>query len=110
MRAAIYIITLLLVTPLRAGTPEAMVLLKSNCFSCHNSEKEKGGLDLTSREAIIAGGDNGKVLQPGKAAASRLVQTLQPGADPHMPPKDQLSPRAIAALVTCVNDGARWDA
>ena len=64
MRAAIYIITLL-VTPLWAGTPEAMVLLKSNCFSCHNPEKEKGGLDLTSREAIMAGGDNGKVLQPG---------------------------------------------
>ena len=40
MRAAIYIITLL-VTPLWAGTPEAMVLLKSNCFSCHNPEKEK---------------------------------------------------------------------
>ena len=109
MRAAIYIITLL-VTPLRAGTPEAMVLLKSNCFSCHNPEKEKGGLDLTSREAIMAGGDNGKVLQPGKAAVSRLVQTLQPGADPHMPPKDQLSPRAIAALETWVNDGAPWDA
>ncbi|HCE06376.1 MAG TPA: hypothetical protein DEQ62_08580, partial [Verrucomicrobiales bacterium] len=56
MKAAIYIITLL-VTPLWAGTPEAMVLLKSNCFSCHNPEKEKGGLDLTSREAIMAGGD-----------------------------------------------------
>ena len=108
MRAAIYIITLL-VTPLWAGTPEAMVLLKANCFSCHNPDKEKGGLDLTSREAILTGGDNGKVLQPGKAAASRLVQTLQPGADPHMPPKDQLSPRAIAALETWVNDGAPWD-
>ena len=60
MRAAIYITTLL-VAPLLAGTPEAMVLLKANCFSCHNPEKEKGGLDLTSREAILAGGDNGKV-------------------------------------------------
>ena len=109
MRAAIYITTLL-IAPLWAGTPEAMVLLKANCFSCHNPDKEKGGLDLTSREAILAGGDNGKVLQPGKAAASRLVQTLQPGADPHMPPKDQLSPRAIAALETWVNDGAPWDA
>ena len=39
MRAAIYIITLL-VTPLWAGTPEAMVLLKANCFSCHNPDKD----------------------------------------------------------------------
>ena len=109
MRAALYILTLLAL-PLWAGTPEAMVLLKANCFSCHNPDKEKGGLDLTTREALLAGGDNGKVLQPGKAAASRLVQSLQPGADPHMPPKDQLSPRAIAALEAWVNDGAPWDA
>ena len=25
-------------------TPEAMRLLKSNCFSCHNDQKKKGGL------------------------------------------------------------------
>ncbi|MBL68901.1 MAG: hypothetical protein CMO74_10715 [Verrucomicrobiales bacterium] len=109
MRAAIYII-MLLAMPLWAGTPEAMVLLKANCFSCHNPDKEKGGLDLTTREALVSGGDNGKVLQPGKAAASRLIQVLQPSADPHMPPKGQLSPRAIEALADWVDAGAEWDA
>ena len=85
-------------------------VVEGELFLLPQSGQGKGGLDLTSREAILTGGDNGKVLQPGKAAASRLVQTLQPGADPHMPPKDQLSPRAIAALETWVNDGAPWDA
>ena len=92
-----------------AGTPEAMVILKSNCFSCHNSEKEKGGLDLTTRKSLLRGGDEGKVVVPGKAAASRLIQSLQPGADPHMPPKGQLSPRSISALESWVNNGAFWD-
>jgi len=95
---------------LKAGTPEAMVLLKANCFSCHNPDKKKGELDLTTREALLRGGEEGKVVVPGKAAASRLVQTLQSGADVHMPPKDQLSPRAIAALEEWVNKGVKWDA
>ena len=69
MRAAIYITTLVF-APLWAGTPEAMVLLKANCFFCHNPDKEKGGLDLTSREAILAGGDNGRVLQPRQLSAA----------------------------------------
>ncbi|MDG2212453.1 MAG: hypothetical protein P8M70_01370, partial [Verrucomicrobiota bacterium] len=95
---------------LNAGTPEAMVLLKSNCFSCHNPDKKKGELDLTTREGLLRGGEEGKVVVPGKAAASRLVQTLQSGVDTHMPPKDQLSPRSIAALEEWVNKGMKWDA
>ena len=95
---------------LNAGTPEAMVLLKANCFSCHNPDKKKGELDLTTREGLLRGGEEGKVVVSGKAAVSRLVQTLQSGADAHMPPKDQLSPRAIAALEEWVNKGMKWDA
>ena len=109
MRAAIYIIVLFVV-PLFAGTPEAMSLLKANCFSCHNPDKEKGGLDLTTRGAALRGSDEGMVLLPGRAAASRLIQVLQPAADPHMPPKAQLLPRAITALSDWVNAGAEWDA
>ena len=92
-----------------AGTPEAMVILKSNCFSCHNPDKEKGGLDLTTRKSLLRGGDEGKVIIPGKAASSRLIQSLQPGADPHMPPKVQLSPRSISALEAWINSGVQWD-
>ena len=93
-----------------AGTPEAMSLLKANCFACHSDEKKKGGLVLTTREAMLRGGENGAVVVMGKAAASRLVQVMQPGADPHMPPKDQLSPRAIQSIESWINAGAQWDA
>jgi len=109
MKALIFITTTLLTLPLWAGTPEAMSLLKANCFSCHNPEDEKGGLDLTTREGLLAGGDEGKVITPGKAGASRLIQVLQPAAKPHMPPKGQLSPRAIEALSDWVDAGAEWD-
>ena len=100
----------MLAVPLWSGTPEAMSLLKSNCFSCHNPMEEKGGLDLTTRKAMLIGGNDGKVIVPGNAAASRFIQSLQPAADPHMPPKSQLSPRAIEALTRWVDAGAEWDA
>ena len=110
MKLIIFIVLLFPVLALQAGTPEAMMLLKVHCFSCHNPEKEKGGLDLTTREALLRGGDEGKVVTLGKAAVSRMVQAIQPEADPHMPPKEQLSPRAIEILEEWVNAGAPWDA
>ena len=48
---------LLLTLPARAAlkpgeTAEAMRVLKTNCFSCHSEQKKKGGLVMSSREAI----------------------------------------------------------
>lgn len=87
-----------------------MEILQANCFSCHNDEKKKGGLALTSPEALARGGDDGPVLTAGKPADSRIIEVLAPGADPHMPPKKQLPREDIAALERWVKAGARWDA
>ena len=53
-----------------------MVIFKSNCFSCHNPVKEDGDLDLTTCKSLLPEGDDGKVIIPGKAASSRLIQSL----------------------------------
>lgn len=88
----------------------AMTILRAHCFSCHNVEKKRGQLDLTSREAALKGGENGPALKPGKASDSPLVKQLLPGADPHMPPKKQLPDKLIATLRGWVDAGAPWDA
>lgn len=88
----------------------AMTILRAHCFSCHNVEKKRGQLDLTSREAALKGGENGPALKPGKGSDSPLVQSLAAGADPHMPPKKQLPDKLIATLRSWVDSGARWDA
>jgi len=41
---------------------ETMHLLHNNCISCHNPEKHKGGLQLTTREGLLKGGDDGAVI------------------------------------------------
>ncbi len=88
----------------------AMTILRAHCFSCHNVEKKRGQLDLTSREAALKGGENGPVFKPGKGSDSPLVKLLAPGSDPHMPPKKQLPDKVIATLRGWVDAGAPWDA
>src|SRR5262245_13482446 len=74
----------------------AMRLLSANCLACHNSEKHKGGLQMTSRETLVKGSDSGPILDKDSPEQSVLLKVLAPDADPHMPPKRQLSTNQIA--------------
>ncbi|MDB6069547.1 MAG: domain, G-beta repeat [Verrucomicrobiales bacterium] len=87
-----------------------MQLLRVNCVGCHNAEKRKGGLVLDSREAVLKGGDSGPAATEGKPEDSLLVQSLQPGAESHMPPKKQLSAAQMKVLSDWVQNGMPWDA
>src|SRR5262245_45588147 len=40
-------------------------ILADHCFPCHGEKKQKGGLRLDSRAAMLTGGDSGPVLVPG---------------------------------------------
>ncbi len=90
-------------------TGRAMVVLRENCYTCHSPEKKKGGLTLASRPAALAGGDDGKVLVPGRPGESMLATALESQADPHMPPKHQLSGAEVATIREWIAAGAAWD-
>ncbi len=90
-------------------TTDALRVLQGNCFGCHAPEKDKGGLVLTSREALLQGGDNGKVVTTRKRGKSLLLEVLIPEADPHMPPKKQLATNQIEVLRRWVSAGLPWD-
>ena len=42
-------------------------VLVEHCYSCHSTEakKQRGGLLLDTKEAVLAGGDTGPALVPG---------------------------------------------
>lgn len=88
---------------------EPLRILQKECFRCHTPEKRKGGLVMTSRTALLKGGDSGPVLIPGDPAKSSLIGLLTEDADPHMPPKGQLSSAEIATLRDWVKKGAIWN-
>ena len=53
-------------------------VLVEHCYSCHNSnDTAEGGLALDYRKAMLAGGDNGKIIVPGKPTESRLLPILR---------------------------------
>ena len=88
---------------LLSAPADALRVLKIECFGCHNPEKRKGGLDLTSHDAVLRGGDSGSVI------SGRLWNVLAPDADPHMPPKKQLADWQITAIRDWAAAGATWD-
>ncbi|MSU33708.1 MAG: DUF1553 domain-containing protein [Pedosphaera sp.] len=85
----------------------AQEILTTHCVACHNPEKKKGGLIVTSRETLLQGGENGAPVSPGKSRG-RLFDVLLPGADPHMPPKGQLTETEIQSLRDWVQNGMVW--
>jgi WD40 repeat protein/mono/diheme cytochrome c family protein len=93
-----------------AAPADAMKVLKTNCFSCHNEEKQKGGLVMTTRAGLLKGGENGAAFTEGEPEKSEMIASLEAGADPHMPPKKQLAPAQIDLLKQWIKDGAKWDA
>ncbi len=66
-------------------------LFDVQCVKCHGPIEQKGGLELDTPQAALKGGDDGAVIVPGKPDESPLFKNLAAGADPHMPPKKQLS-------------------
>lgn len=90
-------------------TMRAMTILKSNCLSCHSDEKHKGSLRLSTQANALKGGENGPVIVPRKPADSLLTKAILADADPHMPPKKQLSNADIESLNRWIAAGAQWD-
>jgi len=86
-------------------------ILAERCYKCHSaqSEKQKGGLLLDSREGILKGGEDGLVITPGSPEKSKLIEAINyQNPDLQMPPKGKLPDQQIATLTEWVKMGAPW--
>lgn len=112
-----FLCTAALVTPLSAYAADAPVsftkdvapILTANCNGCHNEEKKKGSLDLSTFAATLRGTKDAKVLTPGHPEMSPLIEQVT-GAEPAMPPKgEKLKPEQVAILTRWIKEGAKDD-
>lgn len=89
---------------------QVLPILRENCFRCHG-EKDRGGLKLNSREAILKGGESKKLaVVPGNVNASELMVRVRSKDDElRMPPNGKgLDAGQIKLLETWIKDGASW--
>lgn len=77
-------------------------ILKSKCYSCHNAEKKKGELILTSFEEMVKGGEDGAGVVAGNLEKSGIYRriTLPEGDKKFMPAdgKKPLTPQQVAII------------
>lgn len=85
-------------------------IFESACNNCHNADKKKGGLDLTSYAALMAGGSSGEVVVPGAATDSRLFACISRTAEPVMPPQGDPLPSEQVEIIRKWIDGGLLDA
>lgn len=88
--------------------------LETRCMSCHNSQRKKGNLDMTTLAAIERGGESGKpMFVPTRPDTSELYHrvTLPADHDDRMPPEGRpsLSSDEIAILSWWIEEGADPD-
>ncbi len=83
-------------------------VLADNCFACHTSSK-MGGLEMTSHESMLAGGNSGPAIVPGHPDRSLLIQAVRQTHERlKMPPQEKLDPYEIEDLEMWIADGAYW--
>ncbi|MCI0700780.1 MAG: PSD1 and planctomycete cytochrome C domain-containing protein [Planctomycetia bacterium] len=87
---------------------EVLPILQKSCFKCHGDdlEKLKGGLNLTTRGTVLAGGESGAVVNLAKPDDSLLLKAIHYKDENHkMPPKGKLPDKDIAIIEKWVKDG-----
>lgn len=92
---------------------EIQPILAEACVDCHGPEKQKGKLRLDTKEALLKGGEDGAVIEPGHPEKSDLFRRLilQEEDDDVMPPKGKaahLTAAQIERMRRWIAEGANW--
>src|ERR1700687_4717283 len=92
-------------TPPPLFEKDVLPILQARCFQCHGPQKQKAGLDLRTRAAILMGGETGPAMVPGAAQTSLLWEKVSANKMP--PGKDKLTAAEKAVLRAWIEGGAR---
>ena len=83
----------------------AMKIIVENCLDCHSGAKPKGGLDLSTRENLLKGGDNGPGIEINNMLKGEMQDVLNEG---RMPPKKTLDKKSSTHLKNWITSGAKY--
>ena len=92
----------------QAAVSDGAAILKANCQPCHNEKLRSSGLALTTKDAILTGGNRGPAIKPGNPDESLLVRAIEQSGELKMPPGRKLQPDDIATIRRWISLGAAW--
>lgn len=87
-------------------------ILQANCTGCHQPAKAKGDYVMTDHARLLAGGEEGGAIVPGKPDESHLLKLSAPNAEGkvEMPPKgDPLHASQLEIIRRWIREGAKDD-
>ena len=76
--------------------------LIENCLKCHGDEKVRSGLDISTRELLLEGGETEAAINLEKPEKSYLLSLIRHEEEPEMPPKKAKLPESL------VSDFQKW--
>ena len=86
-------------------------ILQQSCFNCHNADKSKGGLDLTSFNALMSGSSTGEIVASQDPGASTLLGVMAHTLEPKMPPSGgRVEDKQIEVIRKWIEQGLRESA
>ncbi len=83
-------------------------VLAERCYKCHGADKQEAGLRVDNRASLLAGGDTGAAIVPGKTDQGYLLDAIRYGELYQMPPDGKLPAAQVAAIERWVAGGAIW--
>jgi len=103
-------------------TNDVFPIIKKHCLPCHAEDNfNPSGLSLDTYDALMAGGEHGKAVEPGKGTESVLIKKLGPEPPfgktmPVVKKKQQaagvvnkLTEEEIKVLIDWIDQGAKND-
>lgn len=85
---------------------QVLPLIESQCGKCHNPDKKKADLDLTSFAGVMKGSGSGAVVVSGNPDGSKLYRVVTHQEDPTMPPnKGKLPDKELDIFKQWILDG-----
>ncbi len=65
---------------------QVLPILRNTCLKCHNPDKAKGDLDLSTFSGAMKGGSSGVIVLGGNPDSSKIYKVITHADEPTMPP------------------------
>lgn len=105
------LLAVILALPLAASAQKVtfdehiLPLFKNQCLKCHNADKPKADLDLSTFGGAMKGGSSGLIVVGGDPDGSSLYKSVTHAAEPTMPPKSKLADKEIEQIKKWIAGG-----